>query len=149
MRVGDIWGALEVGSAYNLAYNGRSSVSEEWLFGGTRTMRSFEGEYHPCQKAQPSLSCGEGNGTPLQYSCLENPRDREAWWAAVYGVAQSQTRLKRLRSSSSLPCPPLSPPIAPGHTGSSRPPTLATSLSPLPHSHRQPRGRQILRPWVG
>ena len=49
-----------------------------------------------------SLSCiGEGNGNPLQYSCLENPRDRGAWWAAVYGVAQSQTRLKRLSSSSS------------------------------------------------
>ena len=42
-----------------------------------------------------SLSCiGEGNGNPLQCSCLENPRDGEAWWAAVYGVAQSQTRLK-------------------------------------------------------
>ena len=37
---------------------------------------------------------GEGNGNPLQYSCLENPRDRGAWWAAIYGVAQSQTRLK-------------------------------------------------------
>ena len=49
-----------------------------------------------------SLSCtGEGNGNPLQCSCLENPRDREAWWAAVYGVAQSQTRLKRLSSSTS------------------------------------------------
>ena len=44
----------------------------------------------------------EGNGKPLQYSCLENPRDGEAWWAAVYGVAQSQTRLKRLSSSSSI-----------------------------------------------
>ena len=49
-----------------------------------------------------SLSCiGEGNGNPLQCSCLENPRDGEAWWAAVYGVAQSRTRLKRLSSSSS------------------------------------------------
>ena len=49
-----------------------------------------------------SLSCiGEGNGNPLQRSCLENPRDGRAWWAAVYGVAQSQTRLKRLSSSSS------------------------------------------------
>ena len=44
---------------------------------------------------------GEGNGNPLQCSCLENPRDRGAWWAAVYGVAQGQTRLKRLSSSSS------------------------------------------------
>ena len=49
-----------------------------------------------------SLSCiGGGNGNPLQYSCLENPRDRGAWWAAVYGVAQSRTRLKRISSSSS------------------------------------------------
>ena len=49
-----------------------------------------------------SLSCtGEGNGNPLQRSCLENPRDGGAWWAAVYGVAQGQTRLKRLSSSSS------------------------------------------------
>jgi len=49
-----------------------------------------------------SLSCiGEGNGNPLQYSCLENPRDRGAWWAAGYGVAQSRTQLKRLSSSSS------------------------------------------------
>ena len=49
-----------------------------------------------------SLSCiGEGNGNPPQYSCLENPRDVGAWWAAVYGVAQSRTRLKRLSSSSS------------------------------------------------
>ena len=44
---------------------------------------------------------GEGNGNPLQHSCLENPRDRGAWLAAVYGVAQSWTRLKRLSSSSS------------------------------------------------
>ena len=49
-----------------------------------------------------SLSCiGEGNGNPLQCSRLENPRDGGAWWAAVYGVAQSRTRLKRLSSSSS------------------------------------------------
>ena len=46
-------------------------------------------------------STGEGNGKPLQYSCLENPRDRGACWAAIYGVAQSQTRLIRLSSSSS------------------------------------------------
>ena len=44
---------------------------------------------------------GEGNGNPLQYSCLENPRDGGAWWAAIYGVAQSRTRLMRLSSSSS------------------------------------------------
>ena len=52
---------------------------------------------------QFSLSyIGEGNGNPLQCSCLENPWGRGAWWAAVYGVAQSWTRLKRLSSSSSI-----------------------------------------------
>ena len=50
-----------------------------------------------------SSNGGEGNGNPLQCSCLESPRDGGAWWAAVYGVAQSWTRLKRLSSSSSIP----------------------------------------------
>ena len=50
-----------------------------------------------------SLSCiGEGNGNPVHCCCLENPRDGGAWWAAVYGVTQSQTRLPRLSSSSIL-----------------------------------------------
>ena len=50
-----------------------------------------------------SLSCiGEGNGNPLQCSCLENPRDGGAWWAAIYGVAQSRTWLRQLSSSSSI-----------------------------------------------
>ena len=49
-----------------------------------------------------SLSCiGEGNGNPFRCSCLENPRDGGAWWAAVYGVAESRTRLRRLSSSTS------------------------------------------------
>ena len=52
-----------------------------------------------------SLPCiAEGNGSPLQCSCLENPRDGGAWWAAIYGVAQSRTRLKRLSSSSVTWC---------------------------------------------
>ena len=54
--------------------------------------------YDMCPK---STSSREGNGTPLQCSCLENARDRGAWWAAVYGVPQSQTRQKRLSSSNS------------------------------------------------
>ena len=53
-----------------------------------------------------SLSCiGGGNGNPLQCSCLENPRDGEAWWAAVYGVANSWTRLKWLSSSNIIENP--------------------------------------------
>ena len=64
---------------------------------GSRRVNTTEGPHFHF-----SLSCiGEGNGNPLQCSCLENPRDRGAWWAAVYGVAQSRTRLKRLSSSSS------------------------------------------------
>ena len=66
-----------------------------------------------------SLSCtGEGNGNPLQYSCLENPMDRGAWWAAIYGAIQSRTRLKRLSSSSSrLPhvLQPYLPTLGPVH----------------------------------
>ena len=50
-----------------------------------------------------SLSCiGEGNGNPLQCSCLESPRDGGAWWAAIYGVVQSRTQLKRLSSMRAL-----------------------------------------------
>ena len=57
---------------------------------------------HDWATSQFSLShIGEGNGNPLQCSCLENPRDRGAWWAAIYEVAQSWTRLKQLSSSSS------------------------------------------------
>ena len=54
------------------------------------------------EESDMTESIGEGNGNPLQCSCLENPRDRGAWWAAVYGVAQSWTRLKRHRSSSRM-----------------------------------------------
>ena len=50
---------------------------------------------------------GEGNGSQLQYSCLENPRDGRAWWAAIYGVAQSRTRLKRLSMHACLHFLPL------------------------------------------
>ena len=56
-------------------------------------------EAMPCCRIIPRLH-GEGNGNPLQCSCLENCRDWGAWWAAIYGVAQSQTRLKQLSSSS-------------------------------------------------
>ena len=70
--------------------------------GGLQSMGSLESNTTERLHFHFSLSCiGEGNGNPLQCSCLENPGDREAWWAAVSGVAQSQTRLKRLSSSSS------------------------------------------------
>ena len=70
--------------------------------GGLQSMGSLESDTTERLHFHFSLSgIGEGNGNPLQCSCLENPRDREAWWAAVYGVAQSRTRLKQLSSSSS------------------------------------------------
>ena len=81
-----------------------------WKTSSTSTSRSPPGMVHPCVRHARRLfllfilvghSTEEGNGNPLQCSCLENPRDGGAWWAAVYGVAQSRTRLKRLSSSSS------------------------------------------------
>ena len=75
----------------------REELSEEW--GGV-----FWGELFISPRPLSSsllTGSGEGNGNPLQCSFPENPRDGGAWWAAVYGVAQSQTRLKRLSSSSS------------------------------------------------
>ena len=76
--------------------HGRRSLvgCSPWGHQGLETTEQFHFHF--------SLSCiGEGNGKPLQFSCLENPRDRGAWWAAVYGVTQSRTRLKGLSSSSS------------------------------------------------
>ena len=54
----------------------------------------------------PKGDLGEGNGNPLQYSSLENPEDRGAWWAAVRGVTQSRTRLKQLSSKGDLSLTP-------------------------------------------
>ena len=71
--------------------------------GRLQSMGSLESDTTQRLPFHFSLSCvGEGNGNSLQCSYLENPRDGGAWWAAVYGVAQSQTRLKRLSSSSSV-----------------------------------------------
>ena len=70
--------------------------------GRLQSMGSLESDMTEQLNFPFSLSCiGEGNGNPLQCACLENPRDGGAWWAAVYGVAQSWTQLKRLSSSSS------------------------------------------------
>ena len=71
--------------------------------GRLQSMGSLESDTTKRLHFHVSLSCiGEGNGNPLQCSCLENPRDRGAWWAALSGVAQSRTRLKRLSSSSMI-----------------------------------------------
>ena len=63
--------------------------------GGLQSMGREESDTTEQLHFHFSLSCtGEGNGNPLQCSCLENPRDEGAWWAAIYGVAQSRTQLK-------------------------------------------------------
>ena len=68
--------------------------------GRLQSMRSLRvGHDWPTSLSLFTLCVGEGNGNPLQYSCLENPRDGGAWWAAMYGVAQSPTQLKWLSSS--------------------------------------------------
>ena len=70
--------------------------------GRLQSMGSLRVRHDWATSLSVSLSCtGEGNGNPLQCSCLENLRDGGAWWAAVYGVAQNWTRLKWLSSSSS------------------------------------------------
>ena len=70
--------------------------------GRLQSMGSLESDMTERLHFHFSLSCiGEGNSNPLQCSCLENPRDGEAWWAAISGVTQSRTQLKRLSSSSS------------------------------------------------
>ena len=67
--------------------------------GGLQSMESLRVGHDCVTSLSLFLSCtGEGNGNPLQCSSLENPRDGGAWWAAIYGVAQSRTRLKRLNS---------------------------------------------------
>ena len=68
--------------------------------GGLQSMGSLR-VGHDWATSLSLLCMGKGNGNPLQCSCLENPRDGGAWWAAVCGVAQSRTPLKRLSSSSS------------------------------------------------
>ena len=87
-----------------------------------------------------SLSCiGEGNGNPLQCSCLENPKDGGAWWAAIYGVAQGRTRLKRLSSSSWRGS------RAEG-SGRGKPPKETPNPPPplaQPHSHSVQRSRPL------
>ena len=71
-----------------------------WIYANSNNI--YESETTERLNFHFSLSLnGEGNGNPLQCSCLENPRDGRAWWAAVYEVAQSQTRLKWLSNSSS------------------------------------------------
>ena len=89
-----------------------------------------------------SLSCiGEGNGNPLQCSCLENPGDGEAWWAAIYGVAQNRTGLKRLTSSSSIQFPILFSGL-PGSSVVKNLPDSAGDIGSVPGSGKSSLGKK-------
>ena len=102
---------LGTGSAegiYHLLWRRKWQPTPVFLPRESRGQRSLGSALHRVIQSRTRLKqlsvhvcIGEGNGNPLQYSCLENPRERGAWWAAIYGVAQSQTWLKRLSSSSS------------------------------------------------
>ena len=72
-----------------------ASGNHKWLFRQSLELMAMNGDKNTYQSFMASVGwyVGEGNGTPLQYSCLENPMDGGAWWAAVHGVARSQTRL--------------------------------------------------------
>ena len=112
------------------------SSSLSWIIpgkgepGGLQSMGSLESDTTERLHFDFSFSCiGEGNGNPLQCSCLENPRDEGACWAAIYGVAQRRTRLKRLSSSSSsmasqlhIHCPIFQVKDLKAHRGSVPPP---------------------------
>ena len=87
--------------AYAAAFPATEAKRNPFRFGGQ--LARYYYVFYWATSLHFSLSCmGEGNGNPLQCSCLENPRDGGAWWAAVYEVAQSRTQLKRLSSSSSM-----------------------------------------------
>ena len=92
---------------------------------------------------------GEGNGNPLQCSCLENPRDGGAWWAAVYGVAQSRTRLKWLSSSSATWKPSI---LLQFSSLAQSCPTVCDpmdhSMLGLPVNHQLPESTQTHFHWV-
>ena len=101
----NIWALLISGLEKAMApHSGTLAWKIPWTEepGGLQSMGSLRvGHNWATEWLHFSLSCiGEGNGNPLQCSCLENPRDSGAWWTAVYGIAQSQTRLKWLSSSS-------------------------------------------------
>ena len=93
-----LWACLKVQSATFFAVPTKTALHH--------TLWSYSSTFYPAQCHTEKLMLsypyfGEGNGTPLQYSCLENPRDGGAWWAAISGITQSRTQLRQLSSSSS------------------------------------------------
>ena len=78
----------------------KSMLMEKWTI--SVSLKSYQVTLQDKPVLEFNYCCGEGNGNPLQGSCLEKPRDSRAWWAAVYGVAQRQTWLKQLSSTISV-----------------------------------------------
>ena len=89
---GSLWDLLHISEKAMAPHSSTLAWKIPWTEepGGLQSMGSLESDTTEQLHFHFSLSCiGEGNGNPFQCSCLENPRDGEAWWAAVYGVAQS------------------------------------------------------------
>ena len=83
------------------------STTHDWFLSEiVQILRSYEHSGNHLSTGETKYRGSLGTGDPLQCSCLENPRDRGAWWAAVYGVAQSRTGLKRFSSSRNRGCKP-------------------------------------------
>ena len=92
---------MQIGLVRIALGRGCRSEGEEWDHGTSKWRPAGFVTSWVLRRADVATIVGEGNGNPLRCYCLENPRDGRAWWAAVYGVTQSWTRLKRLSSSSS------------------------------------------------
>ena len=102
---GEIWG-LETPRKVFWRYPLKAGLGFEWnkFYDSVFILHYMCIFFKHCFLDIPSDAFGEGNGSPLQCFCLENPRDRGAWWAAIYGVTQSRTRLKRFSSSREAWC---------------------------------------------
>ena len=87
-----------------LSFQSTMSLVHTYLLKSSHIRRSREKTFFPIKRLCLAFLLGEGNGTPLQYSCLENPMDGGAWWAAVHGVTKSRTQLSDFTLTFSLSC---------------------------------------------
>ena len=87
-----------------LSFQSTMSLVHTYLLKSSHIRRSREKTFFPIKRLCLAFLLGKGNGTPLQYSCLENPMDGGAWWAAVHGVMKSRTQLSDFTLTFSLSC---------------------------------------------
>ena len=99
---GEPGGLLSMGSQSRTRLKRLTSSSSKGFPGGSEVKAAASNVRDPGSIPGSGRSPGEGNGNPLQYSCLENPMDGEAWWATVHGVAKSRTQLSDFTFTSTL-----------------------------------------------